>query len=151
MFHHIKSLLKKFTEPQKGTEHDRGRELQVATAVLLTEVMCADHELHEEEKHTILHILQQQFRLNDKQAIDLFSYAELQSKEAVSLHEYTSRINQLLDNPGRVQLIENLWRVIHADGEIDKYEEHLIRRIAELLYVSHTDFIRTKHKVLGEN
>lgn len=151
MFHHIKSILQKFTEPQKTGEPDRDRALQVATAILLTEVMCADHELHEQEKNTILHILQQQFMLNDKQAIDLLSYAEEKNKEVVSLHAYTSRINQLLDNAERVKLIENMWRVIHADGEIDKYEEHLIRRIAELLYVSHTDFIRSKHVALGQD
>jgi len=151
MFHHIKSIFEKFTAPQKTDALDRDMELQVATAVLLTEVMCADHQLDEREKKTILHILQEQFMLNDKQAIDLFAYAEAKTKEAVSLHAYTSQINQLLSHAQRAKLIENMWRVIYADDEIDKYEEHLIRRIAELLYVSHTDFIKTKHTVLGQS
>ena len=117
---------------------------------MLAEVMCADHKLDEQEKKTIIHILQEQFRLNEKQAVDLFSYAEEKTREVVSLQEYTSQINKLLNNMQRVKLVENIWRVIYADGEIDKYEEHLIRRIAELLYVSHSDFIKTKHKILAE-
>ena len=146
MLHHIKSIFQKFSEPQKTDVIT----CEVATAVLLAEVMCADHKLDEQEKKTIIHILQEQFRLNEKQAVDLFSYAEEKTREVVSLQEYTSQINKLLNNMQRVKLVENIWRVIYADGEIDKYEEHLIRRIAELLYVSHSDFIKTKHKILAE-
>jgi uncharacterized tellurite resistance protein B-like protein len=43
-----------------------------------------------------------------------------------------------------MKLVENMWRVAFSDQKLDKYEEALIRKVADLIYVSHQDFIKTK-------
>ena len=73
--------------------------------------------------------------------------AEDEARQATSLYEFTRLINDHYDYAQKCALIENMWRVAFSDERLDKYEEHLIRRIAELIYVSHSDFIRTKLKV----
>ena len=68
----------------------------------------------------------------------------------MGLHPFTSVVHDRFDAHEKVKLIECLWRVAFADGNVDKYEEHMLRRIAELLHISHRDFIRTKLEVQAE-
>ena len=77
--------------------------------------------------------------------------AENQAKEATSLYEFTSLINSDYDYSQKVGLIENMWRIAFSDNNLDKYEDHLIRKISDLIYVSHSDFIRAKLKVRDAN
>ena len=76
--------------------------------------------------------------------------AEDRVKDVTSLHEFTSLLHGRLSNEEKVMLIEQIWRIILADDYVDKYEEHLVRRIAELLYVSHSDYIRAKLSAQGD-
>ena len=73
--------------------------------------------------------------------------AETAATEATSLFEFTSLINESYSYDQRVQLVENLWKVAFADLKLDRYEEHMIRNVSDLIYVRHSDFIRTKLKV----
>ena len=116
-----------------------------SVAILLVEVMHADHVLHDEEQLLVIKLLQQQFSLEESAAIELFGRAKEKMKDAVSLHQYTSRINSELLYPQKFELMTNLWKVVFADGQVDRYEEHLVRRLADLIHVSHKDFIKAKH------
>ena len=116
-----------------------------AVTILLIEVMHADHQLDESEKRMILHLLQQQFGMDKSDADELYVAATTKMRHAVSLHRYTSRLNSDFSYEQKQQFMTNLWQVIFADGQIDKYEEHLARRIADLIYLSHKDFIKSKH------
>ena len=73
--------------------------------------------------------------------------AQTQAKEATSLYEFTRLINDDYDYKQKVELIENMWRIAFSDNNLDKYEDHLIRKISDLIYVSHSDFIKAKLKV----
>ena len=72
--------------------------------------------------------------------------AEEKNNEMISLYEWTSIINEHYEYPDRIKVIKSLWAVAHADNTIDKYEDYTIRKIADLLYVRHEDFIIAKHQ-----
>ena len=118
-----------------------------AVAMLLSEIMHADHQLCSQEKSTVTTILYQQFGMSEAGAQELLNKVNKHMKDAISLHEYTSFINSTFQYEQKVELIKSLWHVAYSDNMLDRYEEHLIRRLADLLYISHSDYIREKHVV----
>ena len=119
----------------------------VATAALLVEVMRADHDVRPEERGAVLRALEAAFGdLSPEEVRDLLARAEERADDATSLYEFTRHVNRQLDHDQKAHVVELLWRVAYADGDLDKYEEHLVRRIADLIHVPHSVFIRMKHK-----
>lgn len=133
----------------EGPEQRTSR-LQLATAALMFELLKTDQIIDERETATLRSILRQRFQLEEDRLQEIIELAELESRQAVSLYEFTSLINEHYDYPDRVQLVENLWRLALADDHLDKYEEQMIRRTADLLHVAHSDFIRTKLRARDE-
>ena len=88
----------------------------------------------------------EQFNLDQNQIKILMCLAEEKNDEMISLYEWTSIINEHFEYPERINVIKSLWAVAHADNTIDKYEDYTIRKIADLLYVRHEDFIIAKHQ-----
>ena len=123
---------------------DKQELIRMAAAVLFVEVMHADHKVDKRERQIVKRALLESFSLSRQDAEELLQQAEDRVKDVTSLHEFTSLLHSRLSNEEKVMLIEQIWRIILADDDVDKYEEHLVRRIAELLYVSHRDFIRAK-------
>jgi uncharacterized tellurite resistance protein B-like protein len=119
----------------------------LACAALLIEVINSDHKLEEQETQAFFSILQNNLNIPGEDIDELVELAENQAKEATSLYEFTSLINSDYDYSQKVGLIENMWRIAFSDNNLDKYEDHLIRKISDLIYVSHSDFIRAKLKV----
>jgi uncharacterized tellurite resistance protein B-like protein len=119
----------------------------LACAALLIEVIKSDHKLEEQETQAFLSVLKNNLNIPDEDIDELVELAENQAKEATSLYEFTSLINSDYDYSQKVGLIENMWRIAFSDNNLDKYEDHLIRKISDLIYVSHSDFIRAKLKV----
>ncbi|MCG6934929.1 MAG: TerB family tellurite resistance protein [Proteobacteria bacterium] len=117
---------------------------RLAAAVILVEVMYADHRVEASEREAVVRSLQFCFSLSPDEAHALLDQAETRVKDVVSLHEFTSLLHQHLDTDEKVNLLEQIWRIVLADEEVDKYEEHLVRQIANLLYISHSDYIRAK-------
>ena len=130
---------------------EREHGYHVATAALLVEVMRADYEVRAEERDAVLHALGAAFDdLSAGETRDLLARAEVRADDATSLYEFTQHINRQLDHEQKAHVVELLWRVAYADGDLDKYEEHLVRRIADLIHVPHSVFIRMKHKAASE-
>ena len=142
-------MLKRF---RKRAEAPRGSipASQLAVATLLVEIARADFEVDASERTAIRRMLASAYGLDPGSARLLVEEAERAIEEAVSLYEFTSRLNEELSPPEKVEIIEMLWRVAFADGRLDKYEEHLVRKAADLLYVPHRRFIRAKLKIEGE-
>ncbi len=128
---------------------DTDHRLRVATAALLIELSKADFEQDSAERDAIQRLLRRD-GLTDEELNELLALAEQQFAEDNAYHPYTSLINEHYSPEQKVELIEALWRVALADGEISKYEDHLIRKISELIYVPHREFFRTKLKVTNE-
>ncbi len=117
------------------------------TAALMIEVMQADFSLDEREQQAFISVLKQSFDLDENEVIELEELAHAKVEEATSLYEFTRQINDNFSAGEKLELIKNMWRVAFADGEIDRYEDGVIRRVAELIYVAHSDFIRMKLEV----
>jgi len=141
----LRELLNKLsTELTVEPDVDSENALHMATALLLVEVGQADFEWDESEVKLIIEQLASRFELSVSEAEVLFEDARKQSHSDISLHPTLRAINESCDKRQKRQILEDCWRVAYADGKIDRYEEHHIRRIAELLYLPHGDFIRAK-------
>jgi uncharacterized tellurite resistance protein B-like protein len=121
---------------------------QLATAALLIEMTRADHEVKSVELDAVTHAVQRAFGLDSAQTAELVALAEQEADEAISLFEFTRLINDNFDARQKEHIVELLWQVALADGEIDKYEDHLVRKVADLIHVPHLIFIRAKHTAM---
>lgn len=132
---------------QPGIDH---RQLQLATAALLIEMMRTDYQIKEPERQAVLNAIQAKFGLSAAETAKLVQLAETEAHNATDYHQFTSLINQGFSAEEKEKVVECLWQVAYADGDLDKYEEHLARKIAELLYIPHSVFIAAKHRVLAQ-
>lgn len=143
------SKLKAFFEQHvtdAADQSDKTHALRLAAAALCVEVMRADYEIKPSERQLIQSSLQQSFDLDEVEARELISLAESEVDSAACLHPFTSMINAEYSLQQKVELIEILWRVALVDDNKDKYEEHLVRKVAELLYVPHSEFVQARHR-----
>lgn len=149
MFNSLTSMFKQLIEGQDLSKN-QSTSPNVAIASLLCEVAGADHQINESERVAKLQLLQRLLDLDEEQAKVLLEQAEPKVEQSVSLYDFTSQLRDL-SQPVRIDLIKAMWEVAHADGEIDPIEDSVIRKTAELLYVDHSDFIKTKLNVLGKS
>ncbi len=130
-----------------SNQHDQ---LQLASAALLIELSRADYKREPAEQAAIEAALQKSFDLSEQQLTQLVELAEAENQEATSLYQFTSLIKDNYSMEQRFDLVKMLWQVAIADGEISKYEDHLIRKIAELIYLPHSEFIKAKLQSLEQ-
>lgn len=128
------------------TVDDAPHELELATAALMMEVARADFEQSEEERSLMLQKLGARLKLTDEAVTGLLLLAQDASEEAHDLYSFTSIINERFTYPEKKQLVVNLWEIALADAHIDPQEDHIIRRIAGLLSVDHSDVIHARAK-----
>ena len=131
----------KIVDPSGNEQHQE----QLAAASLMVEVMVIDRQISDEEVHAVKKILERQFDIQEDEIEQLLKLAKEEVSEATSLYQFTRLINDQFDQQKKNDLMSNLWRVAFADEVLDKHEEALIRRIADLIHVPHADFIKTKH------
>lgn len=141
-------ILKKLftTDHVLPSEPDLEHILQVATATLLIEVSRADFKQEESEVEQMRHLLTEQFKLTTEELDELLSLASDKADHLISLQHITRLFNEQFDSAMKIRVIEMMWQVVYADGVKDHYEEHLIRQVAELLYISHAAFVQARHK-----
>lgn len=123
---------------------------RVAAAALMTEVIASDYKTQPEEEAALFNIVKQQFGLDDSEADQLLKQAKIANDESTDYFQFTSKINDFCSPEQKIALIESLWRVAFADKKLHHYEEHVIRRVADLIYVPHIDFISTKLRAQKE-
>ena len=133
-----------------AVQGDDGRALQLAMATLLMEVARADSGITEVERRTVRDLLVKQFALSPELTHEISEAASYEAEQATSLYPMTHLVNAECSAADKVQLIKMLWTVTCADGRVDDHEEHLVRKVADLLHVPHRDFIRAKLQVVGE-
>ncbi|WP_300428076.1 TerB family tellurite resistance protein [uncultured Thalassolituus sp.] len=119
-------------------------DVNLAAAVLLIEVMKSDHDIAPVEQEALSSAITELTGMTTTEAAGLVADAMTQSAAANDLFRFTEAIHASWSDKEKSQLLISLWRVAYADNNLDKYEEHLIRRISDLLYVPHSEFIRTK-------
>ncbi len=143
MLESLRSLFQ--TRPDSAAaEGDAEKRLELASAALLFEVLKADHDMDEREFASIAKVLRATTSKDSREIEELLELARQESSAATSLYEFTSLINEHFDYGRKCALIRHMWRIAYADSELSKYEDYVIRKVCELIYVSHSDFIRTK-------
>jgi uncharacterized tellurite resistance protein B-like protein len=133
--------------PDKADPAAREHALRVATALLLIEVARADFADDYAEDAAILESLKQFFALDEADATLLHEEARTAANQAVELQQFTRRLHEQLSVAEKLRVIEMLWQVAFADRRLDKHVDHLVRRIADRLYVPHSDLIRIRNRV----
>lgn len=140
----LSALKNLFNMPEESAQGNREHQLKCAAAALLVELVHADHHVAEVELISLSHAVQKALDLAESEVDNILEMATEAAKEATSLYEFTRLINAHYSPEQKCQLIESMWRIAYADGDLDKYEEHLIRNVSDLIYVPHRDFIRLK-------
>ncbi len=120
------------------------QQIALAAAMLLLEVAWADHEIQDRELALIRSSLIALYDISDKQVESVIAEAQLEHREISSIHPFTRALNEQLNTDERKRLLESLWRLNMFDGSEFHYEEGVIRKIAELLYLTHAEFIAAK-------
>jgi uncharacterized tellurite resistance protein B-like protein len=133
-----------FVQPVKESEESQQYRLNLATAALLIETARADFTQDAQEQAAMEQLLSSSLKLDKQQVHELVVAAENKVDDATSLYEFTREINDHYSPEQKIQLIKAMWTVAYADGKLGKYEEHLIRQVADLIYVPHQDYIRSK-------
>ena len=110
--------------------------LQLSVAVLLIEVMQADAECAFEEQAAIMNILKDRFRLSEAEVTQLSQQAQQASREANDYYRFTTQINHELELPEKIRIVEYLWQVVYADGKVSAHENHIMRKLVDLLHIS---------------
>lgn len=144
----LEGLLKRL---QSGTPPaDPGAQRRLAAAVLLLEVARADYDHHDAERAALRAGLVRDFGVAEATVDALLEQAAARAKASVSLFDFVQTLNRTMAQDDKRELLALLWEVAHADGRVDPHEEHLLRQLADLLHLSHADFIRGKLSAAGK-
>jgi uncharacterized tellurite resistance protein B-like protein len=147
-FRNVRKLQSLISRSFGGAEADdaatREQARNLAVAALLVEVLRADYDVSAAERRQVVDSIGSVLALDAGQCAALLEEAEHTVDRAHDLHQFTSEINRALDHGGKLRLVEQMWRVARSDATVHKYEEHIIRRVCDLLHVSHREFIAAK-------
>jgi uncharacterized tellurite resistance protein B-like protein len=127
-------------------DHIKARRARLSAAALLVEVVNADGNFTADERLSLLASVRSQFALSDDEAQDLLRLAEQQTRHATDLHEFTASINKHLQPEQKLALVQELWRAAYADEVLHRHEEHLVRKVGDLLHVPHASVLLAKQR-----
>ena len=144
MIDKIKNLISNLSKKEEHNEELDSSLLDNACAALLVEIAFADKDFDDTEKDSLRETLVKTYSLNEEEIEEIIQDADRSVEESTSLYGYTRIVNDEFNYEDKLDLIRNLWKVAYADGNLDKYEEHLLRKISDLIHVSHSDYINIK-------
>lgn len=144
MFTRLKDLFDAIAAPAPPAAPARAHQLQLATCVLLVEVMRAEPSLGAQERAAVVAALQRKFGLATDEVDRLVELAHETSRRASDFHAFTSLLNEHFSHEEKVRTVEHMWEVAFADGHLDAHENHLISKVAGLLHVTHGEYIAAK-------
>lgn len=127
---------------------DETRDIRIAACVLLLEMAGIDGEFDNAEREGILRILRDEYSLSDEDARDFAEAARKELEESIDLWRFTNAINEHYTEDEKIRVMELVWRIVYADGKLDRHEDYLIHKMANLLRLSHKQLIETKLRVL---
>ena len=146
----IRKLLDQVADAISSTQtredgESREEAIRMATAVLMIDVARADHVFEESEFESVLQLIESHFNIGPEAAVEIFNEANEEAEDLTSLHEFTQLLHANLDEAEKSRVVALLWRIAYADGRLDKYEDSLVTKISDLLYVSRGRVMRLKH------
>jgi uncharacterized tellurite resistance protein B-like protein len=140
----IRQFFDKYIKPSDALSPGGPDPVRIATAALLIEMTRMDNSISDVERMRVTRVVQEDFGLSADETAELLRLAEQQAQQATDYFQFTALIKDHMTAEQKERLIEHLWEVAYADGELHQYEEHLVRKIADLLYVPHSTFIAAK-------
>ena len=147
MINKIKDLITKFGKEEEIQEESNLTLLNNSCAALLVEIAFADKDFDETEKASLKQSLIEAYAIDESDIEEIIRDAEDTVSESTSLYGYTSIVNTEFQYEDKLKLLRNLWKIAYADGYLDKYEEHLLRKISDLIHISHSDYINIKLEI----
>lgn len=150
MLDKIKTFFDTFFATTDDAASSIEHQLNLAAAALLLEMSSQDQQVSEEEITSVRQALLVHLDVSEHELDELYQLAQEERQDATDYHQFTRLIAEHYDQDKKVHLVELLWRVAFADAELDKYEEQMVRKICDLIYVSHRDYLQTKHRVMQE-
>ena len=124
---------------------DREAAIRKATAVLMLDVARADYVFEESEFERVLELVECHFGLSPEETVQLVNDAGDEAEDLTSVHQFTELLHEHLDDTDKARIVALLWQIAYADGRLDKYEDSLVLKISDLLYVSRARVMRLKH------
>ena len=141
----LDKLFKKSNKPENDNDLDI-HQLQLATCILLIEVSKSDDDYDPEEQEKIISLIKEKFSLTDEEIAEVFSVSNNHHNKMISLYEWTDIINRECSYKQKLVIIGFMWDIAYIDSKIDKYEDYTIRKVCDLIYVKHQDFINLKNE-----
>lgn len=149
MLRSLQQFFNRSVSVEKGEVGDSESRLRVATAALFVEMTRADFEVSRVEDEAVLRSIETTLGVAADQAGELLRLAKDESSDSVELFQFTRLVDREFTPEQKAEVIQRLWEVAMADSHIDKHEEHLVRKIANLLHVPHREFIAAKKRARG--
>ena len=143
MIDKIKEFFNKKTEEAEENSHSV---LNIATAALLIEVMTIDGNMDQEEMDSVRSNVSKILELSDDEIQELIDLSQEEVSDATSLYQFTKEINANFELQQKLDLMTALWQVALADDYLDKYEESILRKIADLIHLRHSEYIECKSR-----
>ncbi|MDY6843512.1 MAG: TerB family tellurite resistance protein [Thermodesulfobacteriota bacterium] len=148
MLDSIRSFFSEYISPAKANKSEKKKHaLEVAMCAVLFEMATIDGKFSPQERDIIVNILQERFSLTDDEVHQLMELSVQELSESIDLWQFTQCINENFTREQKIQLIEQIWRVVYSDDSLDKYEDYLVHKLQKLLRLSHKELIEAKLKV----
>jgi uncharacterized tellurite resistance protein B-like protein len=149
MFAGFRKFLSEVSEGDKHPAHFAHNDYRLAAAALLVHAAAIDGDVGDAEREKLHTVIKRQFALDEATTDELVAEATEAEHEAIDLYHFTSLINRSLDEEGRRRVVEMMWEIAYADGDVDEFERNLIWRAADLLGVSSRERIELGQHVAG--
>ena len=147
MIKKIKELISNLSDKDVQENSQDPSLINNACAALLIEIAYADKDFDESEKMSLKNSLMTTYKIDEIEIDELILDASQSVQESTSLYGYTRIVNDEFSYDEKLNLLKNLWKIAYADGNLDKYEEHLLRKISDLIHISHSDYINIKLEI----
>ena len=151
MIHKLKKFFGKSSDRPTDKKETTVHDIRIATCALFLEMATIDGSFSASERESIISILSNDYDLSDEHATALIEAADEELKKSIDMWHFTNLINQNYSKDEKLEIIETIWKVVYADGKLDKHEDYLVHKLAKLLRLSHKELIDAKLKVLGRD
>lgn len=150
MFESLTKLIGDITGGERETASFDETETRLAAAALLVHVVTSDNDFNQTEHDRLREVLSYRFAMDPADAEKLIEAAQRADNEAVDLYQFTSVLNRLMDDEGRKRIVEMMFEVAYADGQLSEFEDNVVWRASELLNVSSRDRVTIRKHMRDE-
>ena len=148
----VKKYFGKRTETvSKDPSREGGHDVSIATCALFLEMAKTDGEFSDSEQESIIAILRKDYDLSEECAAELLDASNEELKRSIDLWQFTNRINENYSTEEKIRIVEMIWKIAYADGILDKHEDYLVHKLANLFRLTHKQLIDVKLKVIQHN